>query len=163
MASRVANAKLVKKSIIEDNRSKLLNAPVKEREEFSMSEAIHQIADEITEVLGRGYSYDEVANMLSAGGIDIKGTTLRQYMTAMKRDISKTKPRKKKSDAKKVPSDTSFDENISSESNDIIAKSKSKSAKLSAKSTVVSNTPSVIPNSSSGQKSDGFVDMPNEL
>jgi hypothetical protein len=152
MASRVASAKLVKKSVIEDNRSKLLNAPVKEREEFSMSEAIHQIADEINEVLGRGYSYDEVANMLSAGGIDIKGTTLRQYMTVIKRDTSKSKPRKKKSDLKKVPSDTNNGENIHPESNDIITKSKSKLSKPSTKGTVVPNI-----------QSDGFVDMPNEL
>jgi hypothetical protein len=152
MASRVASAKLVKKSIIEDNRSKLLNAPVKEREEFSMSEAIHQIANEINEVLGRGYSYDEVANMLSTGGIDIKGTTLRQYMTVINRDTSKSKPRKKKSDLKKVQSDTNNSENIHPESNDIITKPKSKSSKPSTKGTIVPNI-----------QSDGFVDMPNEL
>ena len=163
MASRVANVKLVKKSVIESNRSKLLSAPVKEREEFSMSETIHQIADEITQVLGRGYSYGEVANMLTAGGIDIKETTLRQYMTAMKRDITKSKPRKKKSDLKKESSDINIDQNISSENNPIIDKSKSKSAKPSAKGTVVPDMPSATAKSTSGQKSDSFVDMPNEL
>ncbi len=150
MASRAANTKLIKKSIIEENRSKLLNAPVKEREAFSTSEAIQQMSDEISKVLNRGYSYDEVASMLSTGGIDIKGTTLRQYMTAVKRGNSKNKPRKKKIDSKKVVSDTNNDEseNKGKENNDIM----SKSSKPLAKNKIAPVN-----------KSDNFVDMPNEL
>jgi hypothetical protein len=160
MASRVASTKLIKKNIIEDTRSKLLNAPVKEREEFSMSEAIHQIADEITEVLNRGYSYDEVATMLNAGGMDIKSTTLRQYMTAIKRNGSKSKSRKKKNDSKKVSEDTYTEEKLESNSDEIISKSVAKSSKPSVK---IKSTSTTSENTDSDPKLDKFVDMPDEL
>jgi hypothetical protein len=156
MANRSSGNKLVKRTVIEDNRSQLLNAPIKEREEFSMGEAVNQIAHEITEVLSRGYSYDEIAIMLSNGGMNIKGTTLRQYMTAIKRNSTKGRQRKKINDVKKVTNDThvsaSVREDKEKKINNTISKAAPKTSKLPVKVKDVSK-----------ESSDGFVDMPDEL
>jgi hypothetical protein len=87
-------ARPIKKSTIEENRERLLNAPVKEKEDFSLQEAIHDMATEIEQILARGYSYEEIATMLSDGGIDVKPTTLRQYLAQVPKVTSKAKSKR---------------------------------------------------------------------
>lgn len=93
MPSRVPNRN-IKKSTIEENRQRLLNAPIKEKEDFSLQEAIHNMAAEINQILDRGYSYEEIATMLADGGIDIKPTTLRQYLAQVPQANGKAKSKK---------------------------------------------------------------------
>jgi hypothetical protein len=93
MPSRVPNRN-IKKSTIEENRQRLLNAPIKEKEDFSLQEAIHNMATEINQILDRGYSYEEIATMLALGGIDIKPTTLRQYLAQVPQTNGKAKSKK---------------------------------------------------------------------
>ena len=100
MPSRVPNRN-IKKSTIEENRQRLLNAPVKEKEDFSLQEAIHNMAAEINQILDRGYSYEEIATMLSDGGIDVKPTTLRQYLA----QVTKATPKSKSKKSPKIKAD----------------------------------------------------------
>ena len=93
MPNRVP-ARTIKKSTIEENRQRLSNAPVKEKEDFSLQEAIHDMAEEINQILDRGYSYEEIAKMLSDGGIDVKPTTLRQYLAQVTKVTTKAKSKK---------------------------------------------------------------------
>lgn len=63
----------------------LQKAPEKEQDEYSLRQSILEMRDQIKGVLAKGYNYDEVAQMLAKTGIDIKGTTLRQYVTSSRR------------------------------------------------------------------------------
>ena len=155
MSNRIP-ARPIKKSTIEENRERLLNAPVKEKENFSLQEAIHDMATEINQILDRGYSYDEIATMLKDGGIDVKPTTLRQYLaqvTKVKVDSkAKSKPSSKaKTDVVKTASaqtDTVKANPVKTDIVDVAAKP-SKPPKSAVK---------VAQNASSG-----FVEMPDKL
>jgi hypothetical protein len=144
-------ARTIKKSTIEENRLRLLNAPIKEKEDFSLQEAIHNIASELYQILDRGYSYDEVATMLSEGGIDIKPTTLRQYLAQIPKVDSKVKSKKTskvKTDPVKTDGVKSTDVKtieVKSDTAEVATKPSKPIAKVDKKST------------------SGFVDMPDEL
>jgi hypothetical protein len=155
MSNRIP-ARPIKKSTIEENRERLLNAPIKEKEDFSLQEAIHDMATEINQILDRGYSYDEIATMLKDGGIDVKPTTLRQYLaqvTKVKVDSkAKSKPNSKaKTDVVKTASaqtDSVKADPVKTDIVDVAAKP-SKPSKSAVK--VTQNT------------SSGFVEMPDKL
>lgn len=72
----------VQRTNLADAIELLQSAPDKEKDEFSLRESIFQMRDQIKGVLAKGYNYDAVAKMLAKTGIDIKGATLRQYMTS---------------------------------------------------------------------------------
>jgi phage antirepressor YoqD-like protein len=157
-------ARPIKKSTIEENRERLLNAPVKEKEDFSLQEAIHDMAAEIDRVLERGYSYEEVATMLSDGGIDIKPTTLRQYLVQVTKVNSKTKPKrspKTKTDNVKLNEVKSLE----IESNKNQTKSTLVETTNEAKNDIVevAAKPSKPTVKVDKKASSGFVDMPDKL
>ena len=51
-----------------------------------MRELIKQILPNIKSVIEKGYSFDEVANLLKQDEINISGTTLRQYVREFSKD-----------------------------------------------------------------------------
>jgi phage antirepressor YoqD-like protein len=157
-------ARPIKKSMIEENRERLLNAPVKEKEDFSLQEAIHNMAAEIDQVLERGYSYEEVATMLSGGGIDIKPTTLRQYLAQVNKVTSKTKPKRS---PKAKTDNVKLDEvkSLEIESNKNQAKSTLVETTDEAKNDIVevAAKPSKPTVKVDKKASSGFVDMPDKL
>jgi phage antirepressor YoqD-like protein len=157
-------ARPIKKSTIEENRERLLNAPVKEKEDFSLQEAIHDMAAEIDRVLERGYSYEEVATMLSGGGIDIKPTTLRQYLAQVTKVTSKTKPKRS---PKAKTDNVKLDEvkSLEIESNKNKAKSTLVETTDEAKNDIVevAAKPSKPTVKVDKKASSGFVDMPDKL
>jgi hypothetical protein len=169
MPNRVP-ARTIKKSTIEENRERLLNAPVKEKEDFSLQEAIHDMATEIEQILARGYSYEEVARMLSEGGIDVKPTTLRQYLAQVPKVTSKTKskrsPKAKTSEGKvdKVKPDEVKSLEVESDMN------RSKATSAPAKTTEVKTDvvkvaakPSKPAVKVDKKANSGFVEIPDEL
>jgi hypothetical protein len=168
MPNRVP-ARTIKKSTIEENRERLLNAPVKEKEDFSLQEAIHDMATEIEQILARGYSYEEVARMLSEGGIDVKPTTLRQYLAQVPKVTSKTKskrsPKSKTSEGKTDKVNPDEVKSLEVESNKEGAKPDPVKTTDEAKTGVVKvaakpDKPTVKVDK---KASSGFVDMPDEL
>ena len=172
MPSRVPNRN-IKKSTIEENRQRLLNAPIKEKEDFSLQEAIHNMAGEINQILDRGYSYEEIATMLADGGIDIKPTTLRQYLAQVPQATGKAKS-KKSPKAKTSESQTDKvkpDEVKSSEIESDMNRSKATSTPVETtevKPALVDVAAKPSKSAKSAVKVDkkassGFVEMPDEL
>ena len=163
MPNRVP-ARPIKKSTIEENRERLLNAPVKEKEDFSLQEAIHDMATEINQILDRGYSYEEIATMLSDGGIDVKPTTLRQYLAQVTKVTTKVKPKR----SPKVKTlDVKIDEVKSSE---VVGKNQDKDKAAPVNTTAVKTAPVEVaakPDKSAikvdKKASSGFVEMPDKL
>ena len=66
--------------------SRLDALDVKKQSEYSLRESIKQILPSIQSVIEKGYSFDEVANLLQQDEINISGTTLRQYVREFSKD-----------------------------------------------------------------------------
>ena len=170
MPSRVPNRN-IKKSTIEENRQRLLNAPIKEKEDFSLQEAIHNMAGEINQILDRGYSYEEIATMLADGGIDIKPTTLRQYLAQIPqvngKPKSKKSPKAKTSESQTDKVKPDEVKSLKVESNKEQAKPapvktnevKTDVAEVAAKPSKSAKSAVKVDNKASS----GFVEMPDEL
>ncbi len=80
--------------------------PEKEKEDLSLREAIGQMQDTIKSALARGYTYDDVAKLLSEKGIKISALTLKNYAPSGKRQATKsTTKRGRKPAAKLAPSE----------------------------------------------------------
>jgi hypothetical protein len=73
------------KSILEKVEARILPKP---KQGMTLREAISKFKPTITKALKRGYTYEEVAAILTEEGISIKGATLKQYLAD-----SKTKKR----------------------------------------------------------------------
>lgn len=163
MPNRVP-ARPIKKSTIEENRERLLNAPVKEKEDFSLQEAIHNMATEISQILDRGYSYEEIAKMLSDGGIDVKPTTLRQYLAQVLKVTTKTKSKKSpkvKTDEAKIDGVKSLAVTGNNQDEDRPAPVKASAVKNNR--IEVAAQPSQPTIKVDKKASSGFVDMPDKL
>ena len=74
------------KSILEKVESRL---PIKPKSGMTLREIILKSKAMINKALKRGYTYDEIAAILSEEGISVKGTTLKQYLA----DSTKSKRR----------------------------------------------------------------------
>jgi hypothetical protein len=85
----------------------LQELPEKPKEDLSLREAVGQMQDSLKAALAKGYSYEELAQMLAGQGIQISAFTLKNYVPSGKRSVSKGKPRRSKKDAgDEVPSVT---------------------------------------------------------
>jgi hypothetical protein len=69
------------KSILEKVEARL---PPKPKQGMTLREAISKFKPTITKALRRGYTYEEVAAILTEEGISIKGATLKQYLAESK-------------------------------------------------------------------------------
>ncbi len=86
----------VKKTAIDQAKLALTKTPPKEKEVFDLREAIAELRQEIEGILAKGYSFDEVSNLLSQSGIEIKGTSLKQYLAAFRRKDTSKKPSRRR-------------------------------------------------------------------
>ncbi|MBC7515190.1 MAG: hypothetical protein H7237_01945 [Alkalinema sp. FL-bin-369] len=92
---RSPTSTLVSKSAISQASSTLLDLPEKPKEIWSLREAINALKDQITSALDRGYGYPEISKMLTAQGVEISASTLKYYLSSVRReDGTKTKRRK---------------------------------------------------------------------
>lgn len=78
--SRRSRAKNVSKEAIDQARVALQELPEKARDNLSLRKAVEQLRDQIEAALSKGYSYDDVAAALTQQGIEIRATTLKQYI-----------------------------------------------------------------------------------
>jgi hypothetical protein len=69
--------------------------PPKPKQGMTLREVIMKSKGMINLALKRGYTYDEIAAILTAEGISIKGATLKQYLTESKSKRSKISPQPK--------------------------------------------------------------------
>lgn len=93
---RIKSANVTNQAIDQAN-SLLQNLPEKPKEVMSLREAVDELQEDIRAALGKGYSYDEIADILSSNGIEISVTTLKRYAPAGrgKRKATATKTRRR--------------------------------------------------------------------
>lgn len=80
--------------------------PPKAKSPSAMMALVDGLYDRITDAIGKGYTYDEIAKTLQDSGVTIKASTLRQYYVEKKRKVEggDTKKRtRKRRDAAAVP------------------------------------------------------------
>jgi hypothetical protein len=77
-------------SAVDDAASILDDLPEKEKESFSLREAVTELQEQIKSALAKGYSYEDVAELLAKKGIDISASTLKNYVPAGKRQTRAT-------------------------------------------------------------------------
>lgn len=90
-------ATIVSPEAVEQATILLEELPEKPRENLSLREAVKQMQDSLKAALAKGYSYEELAQMLAKQGIQISAFTLKNYVPSGKRSITKGKTRKSKS------------------------------------------------------------------
>jgi hypothetical protein len=83
---RVPAAVLVSQTTLNQATSALRNLPEKPREIWSLREAIGVMREVISTALNKGYSHEEVAKLLSQTGVDIRPSSLKYYLAAVKRN-----------------------------------------------------------------------------
>jgi len=80
------------KSLLEKVEARI---PPKPKQGMTLKEVIMKSRAMINLALKRGYTYEEIAAILTEEGISIKGATLKQYLTESKSKRSKTTPQTK--------------------------------------------------------------------
>lgn len=93
MPPRRRSSATLSRATIDAANTALQNLPEKPRENLSLKEAVAALKDTIITALNRGYSYEEVAEMLSTQGIKISPTSLKSYLSAVQK-TDRTKPAK---------------------------------------------------------------------
>ncbi len=81
----------VKQSSIGNTSAFLESLPEKPKEDLSLKEAIDQLREPLRAALSRGYTYPELAEMLTEKGIKISAFTLKNYVPSGKRRANKEK------------------------------------------------------------------------
>lgn len=81
----------VTKQAIDQVSAVLKELPEKPKEKLLLREAVDQLRDQIKAALSKGYSYDEVAAMLTTQGIEISTATLKRYVPAGRNRSTKRK------------------------------------------------------------------------
>jgi len=126
------------KSILEKVEARL---PPKPKESMTLKEVILKSKTMISKALKRGYSYDEIAAILSEEGISVKGTTIKQYLA----ETTKSKRRQSGTNridiAEESPETTS--ESIESKSPAQVSQSKT-NPKSRSEPKVETKTPPVV-------------------
>ena len=82
---RSPTATLVSKAAISQASSTLMDLPDKPKEIWSLREAINALQDQIILALDRGYDYSEISTMLTQQGVEISPSTLKYYLSAVRR------------------------------------------------------------------------------
>lgn len=92
----------VQKQAVSQVSTFLQDLPEKPKETFSLREAVDQLRSEIQAALAKGYSYEDVAVILTDKGVEISPSTLKNYVPSGKRQAAKdaaapAKPRGRRS------------------------------------------------------------------
>lgn len=71
--------------------SKLDSLDVKQKSELTLRESIYLLRDKLRAALKKGYSYEDLSEILEAEGILVSAATLKQYLTESKKEVTKSK------------------------------------------------------------------------
>ena len=71
--------------------SKLEQLEQKQREELTLRESIYLLRDKLRAALKKGYSYEDLSEILEGEGILASAATLKQYLTENKKEVNKSK------------------------------------------------------------------------
>ncbi len=72
---------------------KLDSLDVKQKSELTLRESIYLLRDKLRAALKKGYSYEDLSEILEAEGILVSAATLKQYLTETKKEVTKSKNR----------------------------------------------------------------------
>ncbi|QYO62540.1 hypothetical protein [Leptolyngbya sp. 7M] len=93
---RLPSAVSVSQSALNNVSSVLQGLPEKPRENWSLREAVAVLQESISAALAKGYSYEEIAEMLSGKGVQISASSLKSYLSAAKRQKGLTSSKGKR-------------------------------------------------------------------
>ena len=71
--------------------SKLDSLDVKQKSELTLRESIYLLRDKLRAALKKGYSYEDLSEILEGEGILVSAATLKQYLTESKKEVTKGK------------------------------------------------------------------------
>ena len=72
---------------------KLDSLDVKQKSELTLRESIYLLRDKLRAAVKKGYSYEDLSEILEAEGILVSAATLKQYLTESKKEVTKSKNR----------------------------------------------------------------------
>lgn len=127
---RSPNATLVKRLAIDDAAEALENLPEKTKEKLSLREAVDALREQITAVLDKGYSYEDIAAMLEQKGVSIAPSSLKHYLARSNRQLKQangeTQARRKRASVR--PADNADVEDLPDLTSAIAAEAEPESA-----------------------------------
>lgn len=85
VTTKRSKASAVKQASIKDTNAFLQSLPDKPKEDLSLREAVEQMRDSVRGALAKGYTYQELAAMLTDKGIKISAFTLKNYVPSGRR------------------------------------------------------------------------------
>ncbi|MBD2461315.1 hypothetical protein H6G89_09675 [Oscillatoria sp. FACHB-1407] len=92
--SKKRSSVTVSKTSIDQATQTLQSLPEKPKQGWSLREAIDQMNDVISAAISKGYSYEELVELLRGQGIEISVSSLKNYLTRSKRESSAAAPAK---------------------------------------------------------------------
>ena len=84
----IQKVQIDKLKVIDDKLGDLKEKP---KEEFTLRESIYFLRDKLKSALKKGYSYQDLSEILSEQEIFISAATLKQYLTEIKKKSSSPK------------------------------------------------------------------------
>lgn len=99
---RLPSSVSVSKSALDSATSTLQGLPEKPKENWSLREAVSVLQESISAALSKGYSYEEVAKMLSEKSVEISASSLKSYLSAAKRQKGSAAPSKRRKIAQRT-------------------------------------------------------------
>jgi transposase len=75
----------VSRNAVTQANALLQDLPDKPKDKLSLREAVNQLQAHIREASAKGYSYEEIAQVLSDSGIEISASTLKNYLPSTRR------------------------------------------------------------------------------
>lgn len=91
---RTVRTTIVKQDKVDQAATFLNELPEKPKEDLSLREAVGHLKDSIRDALSKGYSYADLAKLLTEQGIKISALTLKNYVPSGKRSATKTRTRR---------------------------------------------------------------------
>jgi hypothetical protein len=94
---RRISAASVSQLTLEQAAAALRALPEKPKETWSLRESVFLLKDTISDALNKGYSYAEVAKMLTQQGVEISASSLKSYLSSAKRSQGDSTRRRRRS------------------------------------------------------------------
>ncbi len=147
----------VKKTAIDKAKSVLAEVAPKQKEVFELREAIAELRQDIEGILAKGYSFDEAAELLSGSGIEIRGSSLKQYLAEFRRQDAKKasgrRARKRSQGTKLASRGNASAQETEAELQAVVEQEQLEDSSEASKST----------KKSAGRKSSNFVEVAEDL
>ena len=119
----IQKVQIDKLKVIDDKLGDLKEKP---KEEFTLRESIYFLRDKLKSALKKGYSYQDLSEILSEQEILISAATLKQYLTEIKK---KSSSRKRSRAGQKEKSQSSSSESSLNQSSEYVNTSQKESDK----------------------------------